>query len=452
MTPAQRNNHSPIPDPHSSGSPSARQEPGSEAHTTGVLGLTGRLDVDPLYTQAADAEFMPSSVRVILEEDAQVTGLEIDEDSSDEPLEPLGHGRSVYALSMYPGVPSSYRVERPYEYGHDLATMNSARTLYAADVNFDIENNRQYCGDYFLPCDTDEQTRQYAMHQVYLKLFDFELTTVPLNNPSYILDIGTGIGEWAIGMAERYPECDVFGTDIAPIQPTQVPSNAEFHIDDAEEDEWVHPPNAADLVHIRNMEGAFSDWTHVYRQSFRSIKPGGWIEVIDWEDFFADKNYLSFYPKDSAAYILTTAIVEASKRAGKPRDSRHLDPNLLVQVGFVDIQERVYNMGVGSRTNSRYGHMWLFALMTGMEATSLRLLTKYLLWDADYVRELCRQCAQELKTVAEDPKRIDPFVVKLRVVVGRKPLQWVASMNGDGDVSGDESTIGERTIISEDTI
>lgn len=331
--------------------------------------------------------------------------------------------------------------------------------MYAEDFDFVVEHGRQYCGDYFLPIDQTEQTRQYVIHQVYLKLFDLELTTVPLENPGYILDIGTGIGEWAIGMAEKYPRCEVFGTDIAPIQPThQVPFNVEFHIEDAE-DEWIRPADTVDLVHLRNMEGAFSDWNFIYSQAFACIKPGGWIEVIDWEDFFADRNFLSFFPDGSAARILTKAILEASQIAGKPRGSHHLNRDLLIRAGFVDVQETVYDLGIGSRENSSYGKFWLFAIVTGIEPTCLRLLTKYLGWDADAVRELCDRAARETKMVAEDPARVDAFVVKLRVVVARKPLvpgQWTAkTLSETGEIneySGDESTIGERTVQSEETI
>lgn len=44
-----------------------------------------------------------------------------------------------------------------------------------------MENGRQYCGDYFMPIDQVEQTRQYVIHQVYLKTFNLELTTIPLD-------------------------------------------------------------------------------------------------------------------------------------------------------------------------------------------------------------------------------------------------------------------------------
>ncbi|KAK3692066.1 S-adenosyl-L-methionine-dependent methyltransferase [Podospora appendiculata] len=364
-------------------------------------------------------------------------------------------------MSTYPRVQPAYQSERPYTNGHDqhdAATIDSSRTLYAEDVDYQVEHGRQYCGSYFMPVDQTEQTRQYVVHQVYLKLFDLELTTVPLHNPSYILDIGTGIGEWAIGVAEKYPECEVFGTDIAPIQPTQqVPFNIEFHIENAE-DEWIRPANAVDLVHLRNMAGAFSDWGFIYQQAFNCIKPGGWIEILDFDDFYAFKNFISFYPPGSPAHILIDGVMEAAKAAGRPRGVGHLDPKLLIDAGFVDIKESVYDLGIGTRANSSYGKFWLFAVVTGFEASCLRPLTN-IGWDEDYVRDLCNRVAHETKLLAEDPARAESFVVKLRVLTGRKPVeprQWSAqALNENGEIdnySGDESTIGSRTVKSDETV
>lgn len=321
-----------------------------------------------------------------------------------------------------------------------------------------MEHGRQYCGDYFLPCDTAEQTRQFVNHQVYLKLFDLELTSVPLEHPRYILDIGTGIGEWAIGMAEKYPGCEVFGTDIAPIQPThQVPFNVEFHIENAE-DEWIRPADTVDLVHLRNMQGAFSDWRFIYDQAFACIRPGGWIEVVDWEDFFADK-FFPFFPENSSCHTLLRAMLEVSAMAGKPKSWSHLDKDLLVDAGFVDIEETEYDMGMGARENSSYGSLWLFSIMAGVEANCLRLLTQHLGWDADEARELCTKAGRETRTVADDPTRVEPFAVKLRVVVGRKPAvagQWTAKPPNEtreiNDYSGDDNTVGTRTIRSDNTM
>jgi hypothetical protein len=38
-----------------------------------------------------------------------------------------------------------------------------------------------------------------------------------------------------------------------------------------------------DLVHLRNMKGSFSHWEEVYAEIHKSLSPGGWIEVADWD-------------------------------------------------------------------------------------------------------------------------------------------------------------------------
>ena len=304
-----------------------------------------------------------------------------------------------------------------------------------------------------MPNDANEQTRQYVLHQAYIKLFDLELTTVPLHDPDLILDIGTGIGEWAIGMAEKYPDCEVFGTDIAPIQPTdQVPFNVEFHIEDARE-EWIRQPNTFDLVHLRNMAGAFSDWSFVYRQAFSCLKPGGYIEVLDFDDHWGLQNFLSWFPETSPVRLIAAALKEASLIDGRPKSVEHLDPDLLAAAGFVDIELTQHDVPVGRRENNKYGDDWLFAIVTGVEATCLRLVTKHMGWDPQHAREVCDTVSRELVKMAEDSKRVGNFVVKLKVLVGRKPErpgQWTAQSlneNGDiGDYSEDDSTIENLSI------
>ena len=118
-----------------------------------------------------------------------------------------------------------------------------------------------------MPNDEDEQTRMQMLHSVYLYLLGNKLTTAPLENPSKILDIGTGCGDWAMAIGDEYPDADVIGTDIAKIQPTSAPINVYFEIDDAEEEGgWTYGEDTFDLVHFRTMMGAFTDWNHIYKE------------------------------------------------------------------------------------------------------------------------------------------------------------------------------------------
>ncbi|KAH8895038.1 S-adenosyl-L-methionine-dependent methyltransferase [Thozetella sp. PMI_491] len=383
--------------------------------------------------------------------------LEVDDDED-------GESAALYPMSTYPRMTPAYRVERPYSPGDgpDTRTMHvspgpdSSRTLYAEDIDYVLENGRWYCGDYYMPIDEDEKIRQYVIHNVYLQFFHGELTTVPLNNPKYILDIGTGIGEWAIGMAERYPDCEVFGSDIAPIQETQVPSNVEFQIETAE-DEWIRPANTVDLVHLRNMAGAFRDWTFIYSQAFKCIKPDGWIEVVDFDDHQAYQNFLSHYPNNSPLHLISNGLQEASALSGRPRGTAHLDPQLLIDAGFVDIKESAFTLYLGEHMSTSYGTLWMTACISGIEATCLRLLTRQLGWDPADVLDLCKSVEVETKRMASDPARAAGFGVRLRVLVGRKPAQpgqWAAqALNENGEIAsmsdgGDGSTVGSRSVLT----
>lgn len=53
------------------------------------------------------------------------------------------------------------------------------------------------------------------------------------NPPRHILDIATGTGTWAIEMGDEFPESQITGTDLSPIQPSHVPPNVRFFIEDS---------------------------------------------------------------------------------------------------------------------------------------------------------------------------------------------------------------------------
>ena len=48
--------------------------------------------------------------------------------------------------------------------------------------------------------------------------------------------MGTGSGRWVVEVAESYPTARVIGVDLSPIQPTEVPRNAEFFLMDLTQD------------------------------------------------------------------------------------------------------------------------------------------------------------------------------------------------------------------------
>ena len=62
-----------------------------------------------------------------------------------------------------------------------------------------------------------------------------------------MLDVGTGTGIWAIDFGDEHPSAEVLGTDLSPTQPTWVPPNVRFEIDDATKP-WTWDAGAFDFV------------------------------------------------------------------------------------------------------------------------------------------------------------------------------------------------------------
>jgi hypothetical protein len=68
-------------------------------------------------------------------------------------------------------------------------------------------------------------------------------------------------------VGDRYPSAVVIGADLSPIQPTCVPPNVKFIVDDVE-DEWVAPLSHYDYVHARHIVMAIKDWPSLTKKVY----------------------------------------------------------------------------------------------------------------------------------------------------------------------------------------
>jgi SAM-dependent methyltransferase len=93
--------------------------------------------------------------------------------------------------------------------------------------------------------------------------------------------VGTGTGIWAIEMGDALPAATVIGVDQSPIQPTWVPPNVSFEIDDVNKP-WLQKENSLDFVYIRTMAGSITSWPKLLSEVFRALKPGGKIEFVEF--------------------------------------------------------------------------------------------------------------------------------------------------------------------------
>jgi len=174
-------------------------------------------------------------------------------------------------------------------YGESL---NSTASLTSSIFEYRSLHGRTYHShignaEAWNPNDAQHAESMDIYHHVHLLLYENKLFQAPLPPTiKKVLDIGCGTGSWAIDFADQFPECEVIGLDLSPQQSTWLPPNLKFEIDDAEK-QWSWPDDTFDFIHIRSMFGSIADWDALYRQAFRCLKPGGYIEdhtnSVRWE-------------------------------------------------------------------------------------------------------------------------------------------------------------------------
>ncbi|KAJ5671155.1 hypothetical protein N7507_000282, partial [Penicillium longicatenatum] len=136
---------------------------------------------------------------------------------------------------------------------------------------------------YFGPIDDEEAERLDAQQQVFQRIFDNRLVFPPIRRLRRVLDCGHGAASWAVEVAERHPDCDVIGVDIAPhMSPDDIPDNLWLQVDDLNRP-FTFPPNHFDLVHSRLLATGIhrTRWPSYIRDIVRVLKPGGWVQMVE---------------------------------------------------------------------------------------------------------------------------------------------------------------------------
>jgi SAM-dependent methyltransferase len=306
--------------------------------------------------------------------------------------------------------------------GYAASNTTSYISSIASDIRRGIvENGRVYPNYgknmYGMPMDEQELDRNDFQHHKWLLLLGGKLFLAPISDSvQRILDLGTGTGIWAIGMADRYPSAQVTGVDIAPIQPSWTPPNCAFELDDVEED-WSFRKESFDFIYAREFLTAIRDWNKLIRQSYEHLKPGGWLELsATIPDIRTDDDSI---PKDSAYVEAGRIFFEMATKMGTPLEAPRSWKEQVERNGFVDVNEVVYKLPMGpwpkDKRLKEIGAVERMMLLEGFEAYMLRGYTQVLGGDPNTLAVILAQARRELS----DP-RIHTYVF-YHIVYARKP-------------------------------
>ncbi|KAF5013416.1 hypothetical protein FDECE_604 [Fusarium decemcellulare] len=222
-------------------------------------------------------------------------------------------------------------------------TASSTESLRSSILDYRHENGRTYHkykdGKYNLPNDNEENERLDLQHNLCLLTFNNKLGLSPPNLPDSkvkrVLDLGTGTGIWAIDFGDEHPDATVIGVDLSPSQPSFVPPNVQFEIDDIDE-EWTYS-EPFDYIHSRFMNFSVKDWKSYLEKIYQHLTPGGYVELQDVDVIMgSDDGTLT---EDTTLYKWCRFLDEAAAKFNRSFERTTKFKDLLKEVGFVDVVE-----------------------------------------------------------------------------------------------------------------
>ncbi|RQM04560.1 hypothetical protein DH86_00004211 [Scytalidium sp. 3C] len=301
----------------------------------------------------------------------------------------------------------------------DSAYASEEMSAYSASLTSSIRNHIHENGlryhafhadsaYYFFPNDENEQNRDDIKHAMTVMLCGGRLHFAPIgDNPQSILDL----------VADRYPSATVEGVDLSAIQPTYVPPNLKFIVDDIE-GEWIYPPNSMDYIHMRHVAQTIRNKPQLLERAYEALKPGGYFEFqeILYYPYCDDGTMTDPYAFKDWIDQLNQGIANlggdnygAAKLAQQMRDA-----------GYVNVKETVLKLPFGTwpktRMHKRAGLYWRVAVSDGLRNISSRVFTVGLGWK---IEELDVYLVEVRKSLTDTSKHV---YFPLYVGYGQKPL------------------------------
>jgi SAM-dependent methyltransferase len=225
---------------------------------------------------------------------------------------------------------------------------STSTSLASSVLNYKYENGRRYHafreGEYVLPNDEREQDRMDLHHHVFRLTLGGALFRAPLPaNPQRVLDMGTGTGIWSIEFADEFPSALVIGNDLSAIQPSWVPPNCKFVVDDIES-EWLYRRDEAfDYIHGRGLGGSVKNWARLYNDVYNNLKPGGWMEMQEYEAWVKSDDDPELIGAPSVKQW-QQLVDEASIIFGKRINVAEYQRQWMIKGGFEEVRDDVYKV------------------------------------------------------------------------------------------------------------
>jgi ubiquinone/menaquinone biosynthesis C-methylase UbiE len=222
---------------------------------------------------------------------------------------------------------------------------------------------------YLLPYDIEELNRLDFQHYMLRAALRGNYAA-PIDNPSSILDVGSGTGRWAREMAVSFPNARVVGVDInLPPAEEKTPGRADelrpsnySSVSGNILEGLNFPDNSFDFVHQRALIAAIphNSWPQVARELARLTRPGGWVESAE----ITGLAYGGQATTQLVDWLRATLARRGIDFADGGRGAAYLS-----DAGLVNVNQRTLSLPVGD-AGGRVGKMLAADWFSLLEATS----------------------------------------------------------------------------------
>lgn len=306
----------------------------------------------------------------------------------------------------------------------DEANVSSTASVSSSILNYRTLHGRRYHSEignaaYWGSNDERQNEALDLSHHAMTIACEDRLFLAPLEKDKIqrVLDVGTGTGVWAIDFADEFPEAEVIGTDISPIQPTWIPPNLKFEIEDCTRP-WTFAASSFDYIHLRWLIGSIIDWDELFAQAYAACRPGGWVESFEPSPIL-ESDHVQI-PEDSALHQWGKFCVEAGKILG--RTFTVMNDNLqrkgMEAAGFVDLQEFEFKAPFGPWPKDprlkELGAIAQLAFDSDIEGR-IQIIASTVGWTRDEIQGYISHVRNELRSMKYLPYH------RTKVVWGRKP-------------------------------
>lgn len=245
------------------------------------------------------------------------------------------------------------------------------------------------------------------------------LFLAPVKNAHNVLDVGTGTGVWAISLADHvFPDAQITGIDLSPIQPREVPVNVVFEQQDCSDSDWCRPLGSFDFIYSQSLLGSLKDYAQYLITARKYLSPGtGWIECCETDPMpHTDDNTI---PLDWSFTKWAKWIVYATQEAGRPLRIAHKVKQWMNAAGYVDVQEVIVKIPIGSWPANpqlkRLGRHWQGLVSDSLAAASYKTFNEELGWSREEIEIFLADTRKSIET-----KKIHSYH-RCHTVFGRRP-------------------------------